>query len=79
MVTLLVLFGAFGKDVLLAGVNAISVEVVRLEEACPELLFRHAVRHVFSVFLFDWTEEEKQNKTTEHRAGQYIRSVELRI
>lgn len=56
-ITLLILFGTLRKDILLTSVNAISVEVVRLEEACPELFFRHAVRHIFSIFLFDCTKQ----------------------
>lgn len=56
--TFLILFGTLGEDVLLARVDAISVEVMRLKEARPELLLGQVVRDVLSVFLLHCKQTE---------------------
>lgn len=62
--TFLILLSTFGEDVLCSCVDAVSVEIVRLEKAGPELLLRHVVRHIFIVLLLDCTLNEKNRNYT---------------
>lgn len=58
VLTFLVLLGTFREDILRSCVDAVSVEIVGLEEASPELLLRHVVRHIFIVLLLHCTINE---------------------
>lgn len=59
VLTFLILLGTFREDILRPRVDAVSVEIVRLEEASPELLLRHVMRHIFIVLLLHCTTKEK--------------------
>lgn len=58
--TFLILFGTLGEDVLLARVQSISVEVMRLKEVRPELLLGQVVRNVLCVFLLHCKQTEQK-------------------
>ncbi len=51
LLTLFVVLGALGEDLLVVEVDAVAMEIVRLEEARPELGLRQVVRHVLHVLL----------------------------
>lgn len=57
--TFLILLGTFREDILRSRVDAVSVEIVRLEKASPELLLRHVMRHIFIVLLLHCAIKEK--------------------
>lgn len=65
--TLLVLLCTLGEDVLQARVDAVSVEVVGLEEPCPELLLCHVMRNVLTILLFHWKEMLSLSMTGQDR------------
>lgn len=49
--TFFILFGTLWEDVLCSCADAVSVKIMGLEKSGPELLLRHAMRHIFTVFL----------------------------
>lgn len=49
--TFFILFGTLGEDVLCSCADAVSVKIMGLEKSGPELLLRHVMRHIFTVFL----------------------------
>lgn len=50
-ITLFVLLGTLGEDILCSCVDAVSVKIMGLEKAGPELLLRHVMRHIFTILL----------------------------
>lgn len=50
--TLFVLLGTLREDVLCSSVDAVSVKIMGLEKAGPELLLRQVMRHIFIILLF---------------------------